>query len=484
MDYFPAFLRLEGKPCLLVGGGAVAARKARLLLSAGAELTVVAPALNDEMTAQVHNGRVRHERRRFRDSDTGGQWLVVSATGDPAVERRVSNAAERAGVFCNAVDDREHCSFITPAIIDRSPVMVAVSSGGSAPVLARRIRTAIESQLSFGLGDLAQLAGRWRQRVGEVLPDFARRLRFWEWVFDGPVAAAVTAGDLPRAERLLATQLDTKLDTELDDTRESSGLRGEAWLVGAGPGDPGLLTLKALQVMQRADVILHDRLVSEQVLDLARRDAERISVGKAPGCPAISQEEINALLLRLVSEGKRVCRLKGGDPFVFGRGGEEAEALEAAGLPFGIVPGITAAAGCAAAAGIPLTHRDAAQSLVLLTAHGKDSVDTLDWPSLARDRQTLAVYMGVRRFEALMTRLIAHGRAADTPIAIIERGTTPGQRVVRGRLGQLKMLADAHRVRSPAILLIGDVAAMGVRRTAEPAAAASPESAIQRLASG
>lgn len=477
MDYFPAFLRIEGKPCLLVGGGGVAARKARLLLSAGAKLTVVAPVLNDELAADARNGRVRHKRRRFHDSDIDGQRLVVSATGNPAVERRVSIAAERAGVFCNAVDDRENCSFITPAIVDRSPIMVAVSSGGAAPVLARRIRTAIESQLSFGLGDLAKLAGRWRQRVGEALPEFARRLRFWEWVFDGPVAAAVTAGDRPRAERLLAT--------ELDDIRGSSGLRGEAWLVGAGPGDPGLLTLKALQVMQRADVILHDRLVSDQVLDLARRDAERISVGKAPGWPAISQDEINALLLRLVSEGKRVCRLKGGDPFVFGRGGEEAEALEAAGLPFGIVPGITAAAGCAAAAGIPLTHRDAAQSLVLLTAHGKNSVDTLDWPSLARDRQTLAIYMGVRRFEALMTKLITHGRATDTPIAIIERGTTPEQRVVRGRLGQLKMLADLHRIRSPAILLIGDVAAMGVRRAAqaEPVAAMSPESAIQRLAS-
>ena len=480
MDYFPAFLRLEDKPCLLVGGGDVAARKARLLLSAGARLTVVAPVLNEELVVQVHNDRLRHKRRRFRDSDVDGHWLVVSATGDPRVERRVSEMAERAGVFCNAVDDRKNCSFITPAIVDRSPIVVAVSSGGSAPVLARRIRASIESQLSFTLGDLARLARRWRRRVGRALPDFSRRLRFWERVFDGPVAAAMAAGKRDTAQRLLAA--------ELHDACESPEIRGEAWLVGAGPGDPGLLTLKALQVMQRADVILHDRLVSDAVLDLARRDAERISVGKAPGCPAVSQDEINALLVRLVSEGKRVCRLKGGDPFVFGRGGEEVAALEAAGLPVAVVPGITAAAGCAAAAGIPLTHRDAAQSLVLLTAHGKNSVDKLDWPSLARDRQTLAVYMGVRRFEQLMTRLITNGRAADTPIAIIERGTTPDQRVVRGRLGQLKMLADAHRIHSPAILLIGDVAAMGAGSAAEPALesesveALSPESAIQQLA--
>ena len=279
------------------------------------------------------------------------------------------------------------------------------------------------------------------------------RRRYWEQVFDGRVASAVYAGRIDAAETLMSDLL--------HDSDNAGSQGGEAWLVGAGPGDPGLLTLRALQIMQTADVILYDRLVSAQVLDLARRDADRISVGKTPGCRANSQEEINELLVGLVASGKRVCRLKGGDPFIFGRGGEEVEALVAAGLPYEIVPGITAAAGCAAYAGIPLTHRDVSQSVVLLTAHGKDSVDNLDWPSLARDRQTLAMYMAVHQFPTVMHELTRHGRSVDTPIAIIERGTTDQQRVTRGTLGQLNILAKANKVKAPAILIVGEVAAFG-----------------------
>ncbi len=457
LEFFPAFLKLEARDVLLVGGGPIAVRKARLLLDAGARLTVVAPEFAEFFVDAEDRGRLETVRREFREADLAGKWLVVSATGHADVERFVARAADRERVFCNAVDDIENCSYITPAIVDRDPVIVAVSSAGTAPVLARRIRRQLESTLPARLGRLARIAGRWRQRVTQQIGELSARVRFWEAFFDGPAMGAVASGN------------ESAVDGIIESLLKSSGTGGvgEAMLVGAGPGDPDLITLAAFNCLQSADVILHDRLVSDDVLSLARRDADFISVGKSPGCIANRQEEINALLVQLVSEGKRVCRLKGGDPFVFGRGGEEADALAEAGLPFRIVPGITAAAGCAAAAGIPLTHRDDAQSVVLITGHGRDSVDNLDWPSLARDRQTLAVYMGVRRFGEIMQNLVEHGRSADTPIGIVERGTTPQQRVLRGTLGQLPMLARAHRVESPAILIIGDVAKRG--RNFQPA---------------
>ncbi len=468
MDYFPAFLALDGRPVLLVGGGPVAARKARLLVAAGAELTVVAPETAAEIADLAAAGRARIVTRRFRPSDLDGQWLAVSATGRPEVERCVAAAAERRRIFVNAVDSKANCSFLTPAIVDRSPLIVAISSGGSAPVLARRIRARIEAELPARLGTLARAAGRWRARVATALPEFSRRLRFWETVFDGRLA---DAGDAAATDRAMANRLEAAVDDYTP--------AGIAWLVGAGPGDPQLLTLAALQAMQQADVILHDRLVSDAVLALARRDAERIAVGKVPGCRTNPQANINERLVSLVAAGKRVCRLKGGDPFIFGRGGEEAAALDDAGLPYQVIPGITAAAGCAAAAGIPLTHRDVAQSVVFVTAHGKDSIDRLDWPSLARDRQTLAVYMGVGRFETLMRKLTRHGRPADTPIAIIERGTLPEQRIVRGALGQLPMLARAHRIRSPAMLIIGEVTRLG---RSQPPAEMAAKTAIENSA--
>jgi uroporphyrin-III C-methyltransferase/precorrin-2 dehydrogenase/sirohydrochlorin ferrochelatase len=392
--------------------------------------------------------------RRFRPSDVSGHWLIVSATGDPAAERSVFEAATDAGIFCNAVDDITNCSYITPAIVDRSPIVVAISSGGTAPVLARKLREQIELLLPNGLSGLAVLARLWRRRVRKRLGDILSRRRFWEFVFDGPAATHAIAGDIAAAEAIMAELLDNSPAIQA----------GEAWLVGAGPGDPGLLTIRALQIMQTADVILHDRLVSKEVLDMARRDADLISVGKTPGCRLNSQDEINELLVSLVSSGKRVCRLKGGDPFIFGRGGEEAEALRDAGLSCQVIPGITAAAGCAAYSGIPLTHRNVSQSVAFVTAHGKNSVDNLDWQALARDKQTLAFYMAVQRFPDLMNNLIGHGRPADTPVAIIEKGTTPEQRVIRGTLGQLTLLADAHRVAAPAMLIVGEVAALGVAK--------------------
>jgi uroporphyrin-III C-methyltransferase/precorrin-2 dehydrogenase/sirohydrochlorin ferrochelatase len=453
VDYFPAFLKLDGKPCLLVGAGNVAARKARLLLAAGANLTVVAPLIGAEIAALGSGGRIRLLARKFRESGLHGQWLVVAATNDASVQQAVFRSASAAGIFCNSVDDLDHSSYITPAIVDRSPLIVAISSAGTAPVLARKIRARIEEILPARIGQLAEIARNWRARVRRQLATLVERRRFWEQVFDGEVASAVYAGRTDAAEGLMSDLLRNSL--------AAGAQGGEAWLVGAGPGDPGLLTLRALQIMQTADVILHDRLVSQEVLDLARRDADRISVGKKPGCRANSQDEINELLVSLVASGKRVCRLKGGDPFIFGRGGEEVEALVAAGLPYQVIPGITAAAGCAAYSGIPLTHRDVSQSVVLLTAHGKDSVDRLDWPSLARDRQTLALYMAVQQFPTVMRELSTHGRSVDTPVAIIERGTTERQRVIRGTLGQLNILAKAYKVQAPAMLIVGEVAAMG-----------------------
>jgi uroporphyrin-III C-methyltransferase/precorrin-2 dehydrogenase/sirohydrochlorin ferrochelatase len=421
VDYFPAFLSLRGRSCLVVGGGDIALRKVRLLTSAGAKITIVAPEFSHALTG--FSGENGHQlvARPFRPSDVLGHWLAVSATGIPSVERSVYENATDAGIFCNGVDDIENCSFITPAIVDRSPIVVAISSGGAAPVLARKIREQIERMLPVGLSRLAVLARKWRARVSERLSDLLSRRRFWESVFDGPAASQAIAGDSRAAEATMALLLD----------EASLPQAGEAWLVGAGPGDPGLLTLRALQTMQSADVILHDRLVSKEVLSLARRDADLVSVGKLPGCRANTQDEINALLVSLVASGKRVCRLKGGDPFIFGRG--------------------------------PLTHRDLSQSVAFVTAHGKNSVDTLDWAALARDKQTLAFYMAVQRFPELMNNLINYGRSADTPIAIIEKGTTPEQRVIRGTLGQLTLLADAHRVAAPAMLIIGEVAALGIR---------------------
>ena len=474
MDYFPGFLNLEGRRCVIVGGGDVALRKARLLHGAGAVLSVIAPSTSPSFAAYIERHSLSWTPREFRTTDLDGAWLVVTATGKPSVDEAVYAASRERQLFCNSVDDRANSSYITPAIVDRSPLVVAISSGGAAPVLARSVREKIELLLPTQFGRLAELAARWRERAKEKIDSVARRRRFWESVFGGRVSGLAIGGRFNEAERAVADLL-----VDFSDRGPESG---KVWLVGAGPGDPDLLTVRAVQILQSADVILHDRLVSEEILALARRDADFVPVGKSPGCTVNSQEAINDKLVDLALRGKHVCRLKGGDPFVFARGGEELEALRDAGLAAEVVPGITAAAGCAAAAGIPLTHRDASQSVVFATAHGRDSVDRLDWPSLARDRQTLVFYMAVARFGELMTALIAHGRAADTPVAVVERGTTQDQRVVRGTLGQLQMLKEAQRIESPAILIVGEVAAMGAsRRTGSAAVDAGPVPQTSRI---
>ncbi len=405
MDYLPLFTRIKDTPCLVVGGGEVAARKATALLRAGARVTVCAPTTSAGVAALAAAGAVEYRPGIFAPAQLRGMRLVIAATDDPATNRAVAAAADTANVFCNVVDDRELSSAILPAIIDRSPVIVAVSTGGTAPVLATRLRGQLEAALAPRLGALAELMGRWRAPVRDRLPTVPERRHFWLRVLDGRIGEQVLAGDTG----------DAALQAALDGTQADTGI---GLITGAGPGDPELLTLAAIRALNTADVILYDNLVAPAILDLARRDAEFIAVGKTAGQPSVSQADINAQLVALVGAGKRVCRIKGGDPFIFGRGGEEIEALEAAGLPWRVIPGITAAAGCAAAAGIPLTHRDVARTLSLTTAQTRDASEP-DWPALAGAQQTAVFYMAVARLEQTCAALVAAGRPADCPALLI-----------------------------------------------------------------
>ena len=469
MDYFPIFLRLAGEPVLVVGGGAVAERKVDLLLRTSAQVRVIAPELVPGLAERAAAGEITHVATEFSPEHLDGVRLAIAATDKHAINAWVARQAERRNIPVNVVDDRELSRFIVPAIVDRSPVVVAVGSSGDAPVLTRRLRERLESFLPQRLGALARLAGKLRPTIKARIESPARRRKFWEDFFDGTVAADVLAGRSVDA-------------AEIASTLRTEGVAGEVVLVGAGPGDPGLLTLRALRALQNADVILYDRLVSAEVLDLARRDAERINVGKTAGDAQVSQQEINTLLVQLAQQGKRVCRLKGGDPFIFGRGGEELEALAAAGVRFEVVPGVTAAAGCAAYAGIPLTHRDHAQSLVFVTGHTKDEAgDTLDWDQLARPAQTVVFYMGLAHLEQIISRLRAHGAPESRAAAIVEQGTRAEQRVVTGTLIDLAQKARHAGVQSPALLIVGEVTRLHETLQWFNAAAANPISKQVRL---
>ncbi|WP_043808471.1 siroheme synthase CysG [Aeromonas taiwanensis] len=445
MDYLPIFCQLDNKPVLLVGGGEVAERKARLLLDAGALLTVVAPELDPELAELAANGSIEWLAGEFAPQQLAGKWLVVAATDRREVNALVYQSANQARIFANVVDDPKRSSFIMPSIIDRSPLMVAISSGGKAPVLARLLREKLEAMLPQHLGAVATFAGSLRDRVKARFATMGERRRFWERLLGADrLGQALARGDHASAHQLADTLF-----------AEESKAHGEVVLVGAGPGDPGLLTLHALRQMQQADVVVYDRLVSDEVMALVRRDAKRIFVGKQAGNHCVPQEGINQLLLDEAKKGQRVVRLKGGDPFIFGRGGEELETLVGTGIGFQVVPGITAASGCAAYAGIPLTHRDHAQSVRFVTAHGKGGAQDLDWPLLAKDRQTLVFYMGLSSCATIREQLLAHGKGGDTPVALIERGTQPSQRVIRGTLDQLPELAVG--VESPALIMVGSV---------------------------
>jgi uroporphyrin-III C-methyltransferase/precorrin-2 dehydrogenase/sirohydrochlorin ferrochelatase len=453
MQHLPVFADLRDRDCLVVGGGSVAERRALLLIEAGARVHLVAPELSETLAELVVDRRITHEARVYEDQRLADYWLVVAATDDRAVNARVASDATAARRLCNVVDDPALCSFVMPAIVDRAPVTIAIGSSGLSPVLTRWIKGLLETLLPERLGALAALAGSWRERVRVAIPDADERRRFWERVVNGDVAAHSFAGRERDAEDALRGGLETW-------AQDSGRRRGEAYLVGAGPGGPDLITIRGRQLLAAADVVLYDRLVSPGILSYARREAELICVGKTPRRPSITQKQLNRLLVQLVQAGKRVCRLKGGDPMIFGRGGEELEALAEAGLKFQVVPGVSAAEGCAAYAGVPLTLRGVAHGVLLTTGHTHDAATAL---TDFRPGQTLALYMGVAQYAELGAALIAGGHDPATPVAIVENGTTERQRVVRTALGSLARAQAELEIAPPALLIVGETARFAER---------------------
>ncbi len=451
MDFLPIFLDIRDKLVVVDGGTTVAARRVERALLAGAEVHVFDPALCDEFNPLLKNPKLTHHKRPIEETDIQGAIVAYGASENDTRDKTLHAGAKKAGVLANVADVCEYCDFITPSVVDRSPLVVAISSGGTAPVIARILRARIESILPPAYGRMAEFLGKFREKVLSGIESTRARRRFWENMIDGPVGDRFLSGDTEGAE--------TQLLQTIEETREGKALseQGEVFLVGAGPGDPDLLTFRALRLMQRADVVLYDRLVGDPVLELIRRDAERIYVGKRPDHHTMFQEDISALMVRLAKEGKRVLRLKGGDPFIFGRGGEEIEMLAEHRIPFQVVPGVTAASGCSTYSGIPLTHRDYAQSCIFITAHGKDGVLELDWEVLLRPNQTVAIYMGLSSLKILSDNFAKHGADPDTPAAIIDNGTRPNQRIVTGTISNLYEKATEQKFTGPSIIIIGGV---------------------------
>jgi uroporphyrin-III C-methyltransferase/precorrin-2 dehydrogenase/sirohydrochlorin ferrochelatase len=448
MDFLPIFLDVKDQPCLVVGGGEVALRKVTNLRRAGAAVRVVAPELTPELSALLADGEISHEARSFRDDDVTNALLVVAATGDRHVNRRVAELARAAKVPVNVVDQPEDCSFLMPSVIDRSPVVVAVSTGTASPVLARLLRTRLEALIPAAYGRLAELCAAYRPRVKARFGEQRERRRFWDRVLQGGVAERVFSGHLQEAE--------AAMERELADGAASL-TTGEVYLVGAGPGDADLLTFRALRLMQQADVVVYDRLVASSILDKVRRDARRIYVGKERDNHVMRQGEINQLLVGLAREGHRVLRLKGGDPFIFGRGGEEIDTLAEERIPFQVIPGITAASGCACYTGIPLTHRNYAQSVTFVTGHLKDNSVNLNWAQLAQPNQTVVFYMGLVGLPVIVEQLIAHGVSPDMPVALVQQGTTHQQRVYSGTLADIVEKVQRDPPQPPTLVIVGEV---------------------------
>lgn len=448
MDFLPIFINIRDRNCLVVGGGKVAARKIDLLLNAGACVTVVAPELDIELLKKVDQGIFIYCAETFTPAHIDNVTLVIAATNDLLINQKVSEVAKKLCIPVNVVDNPDLCSFIVPSIIDRSPVLVAVSSSGKSPVLARLLRAHLETIIPEAYGRLATYTANFRERVKQHFSRPEKRRLFWEKTLQGPFAEMVFAGKDEAAQDYLERSLCSQTD-EVP--------LGEVYLVGAGPGNPDLLTFKAMRLMQQADVVVYDRLVSPEILNMVRRDAQRIYAGKEHRNHSMSQESINELLVRLAKENKRVLRLKGGDPFIFGRGGEEIETLASFGIPFQVVPGITAASGVAAYAGIPLTHRNYAQSCIFVAGHLKNGSVDLDWPTLVRPNQTIVIYMGLLGLSVLCQKLVSHGLSDKTPAAIVQQGTTHNQRVLIGSLGTLPDLAHSSNLTPPTLIIIGEV---------------------------
>jgi len=449
MEYLPIFFQIKNRPCLVVGGGSIAARKVSLLRKAQAAVTVVSPELCDELSKLKDEGQIQFHQREFQDDDLDSCVLVIAATDQRPVNQQVSELAHVRRLPVNVVDNPDLCSFIMPSIIDRSPVVIAVSTGGASPVLARLIRTRLEGSIPAAYGRLGKLVEGFRDKVKAAFPNVESRRGFWENILQGQVAEMVFTGHEDEAAKMLENAID-KQSAEPE-------MPGEVYLVGAGPGDPDLLTFRALRLMQQADVVVYDRLVSPAIMEMVRRDAEIVYVGKERDKHTMQQENINQLLVRLAKEGKRVLRLKGGDPFIFGRGGEEIELLAQEGIAFQVVPGITAANGCSAYAGIPLTHRDYAQSCVFVTGHLKDGSVDLNWKALAHPNQTVVFYMGLHGAPTLCKEMVAHGLPASTPVALVEQGTTPQQRVLTATLGTLLDVINNEDINPPTLIIVGAV---------------------------
>jgi uroporphyrin-III C-methyltransferase/precorrin-2 dehydrogenase/sirohydrochlorin ferrochelatase len=451
MQALPLFFNIKNRPCVVIGGGEVALRKITLLLKAEADVTVIALDLHADLQVLLDSKKIKFLANRFEKNQLLGACLVIAATDDEATNIAVSDAAKAQNIPVNVVDSPELCTVTFGSIIDRDPVLIAISSAGNAPVLARYIRTKIETMLPASYGRIAAIAGEFREQVKAKFATTQLRRRFWEEVLQGPIVERVLAGQEKAARDLLQALIDDK---------NKVANKGEVFLVGGGPGDPDLLTFRALRLMQMCDVCVYDKLVSPEVMELVRRDAELIYVGKARDQHTMPQEEINELLAKLALDGKRVLRLKGGDPFIFGRGGEEIETLMARGVPFQVVPGITAANGVSSYAGIPLTHRDYAQACLFITGHHKDGSIDMDWVAMSRPNQTVVIYMGLVGLKEICEKLIAHGVSASMPVAVVQQGTTQKQKVVAATLADLAEKVTAAEMKPPCLTIIGEVVSL------------------------
>ncbi|MEM7208381.1 MAG: siroheme synthase CysG [Pseudomonadota bacterium] len=454
MNYLPLFIDVTRADCLIVGAGPVALRKSRSLSERGARITVVSPEI-DQRFHELEAENFTFVQREFEARDIGTQTLVVAATNDSKLNTEIADICLRKDILVNVTDQPNRCTVMFPSIIERSPITIALSTGGASPVLSRLLRGRLERLIPERYGKLAEFAAKYRKRVKTSFSDSRQKRRFWERVLLGPISELVLIGRERNA--------DEAVEELLKDESNHDTLSGEVYLVGAGPGDPELLSLRALRLMQQADVVVHDRLVSEPILDRLPATAEKIYVGKQRADHSLPQEGINELLVRLAKEGKRVLRLKGGDPFIFGRGGEEIEELIDHQIPFQVVPGITAASGCASYAGIPLTHRDHSQACIFVTGNLKDGTVDLNWPMLAHAQQTVVFYMGLHGLDEICRQLIAHGREVKTPAALIQQGTTENHKVLVGTLRTLPNLVAENDVSAPTLIIVGEVVSLQSR---------------------
>ncbi len=456
MKYLPLMHNFSGKRCLIVGGGKVALRRARRVLSAGGIIDVVAPQCNDELNILVDQcgGTVLDKHYKSADIAKNNQWeyaLVVAATDDRAVNQKITDDCKLKNILVNVADDAGSCDVVFPTVVDRDPAMITISSGSASPEFSMLLRDRINTFIPNGYGKLAELFGKYRNQVRQRISNPKHRRAFWNKVVHGFIAEGALSGNKDHAE--------AQLNLAMDD-HQNFMMQGEVYLIGAGPGDPDLLTLRAFRLLQQAEVVIYDRLVSPQILDRLSDDKEMIYVGKQRANHSTPQQDINELLVHHASLGKRVARLKGGDPFIFGRGGEEIENLAAQKIPFQVIPGITAANGCASYSGIPLTHRDHAQSVRFVTGQLQNGTVNLDWENLVAPDQTLVFYMGLQGLPIICEKLVEHGCPGTTQAAVIEKGTTLDQKIYVSTLNELPDVIASNDVQAPTLTIVGSVVSL------------------------